>query len=127
MDHHGFNGSEIATLAPGISLILASQAAPAFPKTDVQLYIVHMVRNSLKFVPWKDRKIVARDLKEVYRAANVEKAEAQLRLFAEKWDTKSPTISKSWQNHWNNIIPFFTNPPEIRKAIYTTCSSVLFR
>ncbi len=91
-----------------------------FPKTDVQLCIVHMVRNSLRFVPWKDRKLVARDLKEVYRAATAEKAEKQLRLFAEKWDTKYPMISKSWQNHWNNIIPFFAYSPEIRKAIYTT-------
>ncbi len=79
-----------------------------------------MVRNSLKFVPWKDRKVVAGDLKEIYRAATVEKAEKQLRTFAEKWDTKYPMISKSWQNHWNNIIPFFAYPPEIRKAIYTT-------
>ena len=91
-----------------------------FPKTDVQLCIVHMVRNSLKFVPWKDRKVVARDLKEIYRAATVERAEKQLSTFAEKWDTKYPMISKSWQNHWNNIIPFFAYPPEIRKAIYTT-------
>jgi putative transposase len=91
-----------------------------FPKTDVQLCIVHMVRNSLKFVPWKDRKVVARDLKEVYRAATVDKAEKQLRLFAEAWDAKYPMISKSWLNHWNNIIPFFAYPPEIRKAIYTT-------
>jgi len=91
-----------------------------FPKTDVQLCIVHMVRNSLKFVPWKDRKVVAQDLKEVYRAATVEKAEKQLRLFAEAWDAKYPMISKSWLNHWSNIIPFFAYPPEIRKAIYTT-------
>ncbi len=91
-----------------------------FPRTDVQLCIVHMVKNSLKFVPWKDRKVVARDLKEIYRASTVEKAEKQLRIFAEKWDTKYPLISRSWQNHWNNIIPFFAYPPEIRKAIYTT-------
>jgi len=91
-----------------------------FPKTDVQLCIVHMVRNSLKFVPWKDRRAVARDLKEVYRAATVAKAEKQLHAFADKWDTKYPMIFKSWQNHWNNIIPFFAYPPEIRKVIYTT-------
>jgi len=91
-----------------------------FPKTDVQLCIVHMVRNSLKFVPWKNRKAVAQDLKEIYKAATVEKAEQQLRLFAEKWDAKYPMIHKSWQVHWNNIIPLFSYPPEIRKAIYTT-------
>ncbi len=91
-----------------------------FPKTDVQLCIVHMVRNSLRFVSSKDRRPVARDLKEIYRAATVEKAEKQLRVFAEKWDMKYPLVSKSWRSHWNNIIPFFAYPPEIRKAIYTT-------
>lgn len=91
-----------------------------FPKTDVQLCIVHMVRNSLKFVPWKDRKLVAHDLKEIYRAVTVEKAEKQLHLFAEKWDSKYPMISKSWQNHWDKVIPFFQYSPEIRKVIYTT-------
>ncbi len=91
-----------------------------FSKTDVQLCIVHMVRNSLKFVSSKDRGPVARDIKEVYRAATLERAEKQLRAFAEKWDTKYPSISKSWHKHWNNIIPFFAYPPEIRRVIYTT-------
>lgn len=91
-----------------------------FPKTDVQLCIVHMVRNSLRFVPWKDRKMVASGLKEIYRAATAEQAENQLRIFSEKWDEKYPMISKSWQDNWNNVIPFFTYPKEIRKAIYTT-------
>jgi putative transposase len=91
-----------------------------FPRTDVQLCIVHMVRNSLRFVPWKDRKVVAADLKEIYRSVTAEQAENQLRIFSEKWDSKYPMISKSWQNHWNNVIPFFAYPAEIRKVIYTT-------
>lgn len=91
-----------------------------FPKTDVQLCIVHMVRNSLKFVSYKDRKTVAKDLKEIYRATTAEKAAKQLQLFAEQWDQKYPLISKSWQKNWDKIIPFFAYPPEIRKVIYTT-------
>ena len=91
-----------------------------FPKTDVQLCIVHMVRNSLKFVSYKDRKAVAKDLQAVYRATTADNAEQQLKAFADKWDMKYPLISKSWQNHWDKIIPFFAYPPEIRKVVYTT-------
>lgn len=91
-----------------------------YPQTVVQLCIVHMVRNSLKFVTWKDRKAVAADLKAVYRAATVEQAEQQLVRFAETWDVKYPTISRSWLAHWERITPFFAYPPEIRKVIYTT-------
>ena len=91
-----------------------------FPKTTVQLCIVHMVRNSLKFVPWKQRKTVAADLKTIYRAATVEEAEMNLDLFAETWDESYPTISRSWRAHWERITPFFAYPDEIRKVIYTT-------
>ena len=90
-----------------------------FPETTVQLCIVHMVRNSLKFVPWKQRKTVAADLKTIYRAATVEEAELNLDLFAETWDESYPTISRSWRAHWERIIPFFAYPGEIRKVIYT--------
>lgn len=86
----------------------------------MQLCIVHQVRNSLKFVTWKDRKAVAADLKEIYRSATVEQAEQQLVRFAEKWDAKYPTISRSWLANWDRITPFFAYPPEIRKVIYTT-------
>jgi putative transposase len=91
-----------------------------FPKTEIQLCIVHMVRNSLRFVPWKDRKVVASDLKEIYRSATVEMAEKALDSFAAKWDKKYPAISPSWKNNWANIIPLFAYPEDIRRAIYTT-------
>ncbi len=91
-----------------------------FPKTQVQLCIVHMVRNSVAFVPWQQRKQVCADLKAIYAAATESEAEFNLELFAEKWDKLYPSISKSWRSHWANIIPFFAFPPEIRRAIYTT-------
>jgi len=91
-----------------------------FPKTEIQLCIVHMVRNSLKFVSWKDRKAVATDLKEIYRPATVDLAEKALQAFSAKWDGKYPAISPSWRNNWANIIPLFSYPREIRKVIYTT-------
>jgi putative transposase len=91
-----------------------------FPKAQVQLCIVHMVRNSLRFVSWKQRKEVAEDLKTIYQSPTIDQAEANLNAFANKWDGSHPTIAKSWRNNWERIIPLFTYPPEIRKAIYTT-------
>jgi putative transposase len=91
-----------------------------FSQTTVQLCIVHMVRNSLSYVSYKDRKAVAADLKTIYTAATETEAEQALVDFTERWDKQYPTISKSWINHWNRIIPFFAFPPDIRKAIYTT-------
>lgn len=91
-----------------------------FPNAEVQLCIVHMVRNSLKYVSYKDRKKVASDLKEVYRAVTVDQAETALSDFAVKWDSRYPMISKSWRSNWEHIIPFFAYPADIRKAIYTT-------
>lgn len=91
-----------------------------FPKTLVQLCIVHMVRNSLAYVSYKDRKAVAADLRLIYTALTEAEAEQRLVEFAEKWDAQYPTISKSWMNHWQRIIPFFAFPSEIRKVIYTT-------
>lgn len=91
-----------------------------FPQTQVQLCIVHMVRHSLNYVSWKQRKEVADDLKTIYQAPTVEMAAANLDVFAAKWDASHPTIAKSWRNNWERIIPLFSYPPEIRKAIYTT-------
>ena len=91
-----------------------------FPKTEVQLCIVHMVRNSVKYVPYKDRKAVTDDLKEIYLAPSEDAAAAALETFAEKWDGKYPAISKSWRSRWNEVIPYMKFSPEIRKAIYTT-------
>lgn len=91
-----------------------------FPQTKVQLCIVHLVRNSLKYVVWKDKKELAADLAMIYRSATVSEVESNLLAFAEKWDKKYPIISAMWQRHWHNIITFFDYPPEIRKVIYTT-------
>lgn len=91
-----------------------------YPNTQVQLCIVHMVRNSLRYVSWKKKKAVAADLKLIYTAKTVEEAELALRAFSEKWDQEFPSISKSWLTRWENIMPFFEYPDEIRKVIYTT-------
>jgi len=94
--------------------------ASEFPQTEVQLCIVHMVRNSLRYVSWKERKIVARDLRAIYTAPTAEAAASALDSFAEKWDARFPTIARSWRDRWEQVIPFFAYPPEIRKVIYTT-------
>ncbi len=94
--------------------------ASVFPKTEVQLCIVHMVRNSLRYVPWKNRKAVARDLKKIYSAATAEAAEQALSAFEEKWSEQYPMAAKSWRDRWENVIPFFGYPEPIRKVIYTT-------
>jgi putative transposase len=94
--------------------------AAVFPETEVQLCIVHMVRNSTKFVSWKDRKELCADLKMIYGSTTADQAELNLQAFADKWDAKYPSVSKLWYRHWENIIPFFDYSAEIRKVIYTT-------
>ncbi len=94
--------------------------AAVFPKTRVQLCIVHLIRNSLRYVPWGSQAEVIADLKPIYQAATVEEAETALENFADKWDQLYPTISQIWLRHWDNIIPFFDYPPDIREVIYTT-------
>jgi putative transposase len=91
-----------------------------FPKTQVQLCIVHKVRNSLKYVPWKERKAVAADLRAIYGAPTLSEAEHALEHFAERWDTKYPAISPSWLADWDRLTVLFDYPPEIRRVIYTT-------
>ena len=91
-----------------------------FPQTDVQLCIVHMVRNSLKFVSWKDKRELAKDLRKVYRAVSEEQAKEKLDEFSRKWDDRYSMVSKSWRENWENLIPFLAYPEDIRKAIYTT-------
>lgn len=91
-----------------------------FPQAQVQLCIVHMVRNSLKYVSWKQRKEVAGDLKAIYQAPTAEQAEIELMAFEEKWDDTHQSISQSWRRNWERITPFFAYSPEIRKVIYTT-------
>jgi putative transposase len=91
-----------------------------FPKTRIQLCIVHMVRNSTKFVSYKDRKEICGDLKKIYSAITEQEGSLALDAFSEKWDKKYPMISKSWRANWNNLNEFFAYPDSIRKIIYTT-------
>ncbi|NJL55536.1 IS256 family transposase [bacterium] len=91
-----------------------------YPDTQVQLCIVHLIRNGLRYVPWKDSKAVVADLKPIYQAATLAEAEGALETFAAKWDEHYPAISQIWLRHWENIIPIFDYPMDIRKAIYTT-------
>ena len=91
-----------------------------FPQTHIQLCIVHMVRNSLKYVSWKDYKAVTADLKRIYRSSTEEEALLELDRFGEVWDDQYPQITKSWRAHWQNMNTLFNYPQDIRKAIYTT-------
>lgn len=91
-----------------------------YPRTQVQLCMVHLVRNSLKYVSYKHRKEVAADLKLIYSAATESEAQVYLDLFAEKWDRQYASISKMWRAHWSHVIPLFAFPEDIRKVIYTT-------
>lgn len=91
-----------------------------FPQAEVQLCIVHLVRHSLNYVSWKQRRMVAADLRPIYTAATAEEAARQLEEFAAKWDGTHPTISQVWRRNWERITPFFAFPAEIRKVIYTT-------
>ncbi|GAA6172979.1 IS256 family transposase [Colwellia sp. KU-HH00111] len=91
-----------------------------YPDTQIQLCIVHMVRNSLKFVPWKDYKAITSDLKRIYQSITEEDALMSLEQFEQRWDSKYPNISRSWRNNWQNVSTLFNYPEDIRKAIYTT-------
>jgi putative transposase len=91
-----------------------------YPQTKVQLCIVHMVRNSLKYVSWKDYKAVTADLQQIYQSLTEQEARRELEAFAGKWDEKYPQISKSWRSHWPNLITLFDYPEDIRRVIYTT-------
>jgi putative transposase len=91
-----------------------------YPRTQVQLCVVHLIRASLNYVPWKDRKQVAADLRKVYEAATAAEAELHLGDFAAKWDPLFPMVSQVWRRNWTRVTPFFQYPMEIRKAIYTT-------
>ncbi|EOO6581135.1 IS256 family transposase, partial [Escherichia coli] len=91
-----------------------------YPEARIQLCIVHMVRNSLRFVSWKDYKAVTRDLKAIYQAPTEEAGQQALEAFASAWDSRYPQISRSWQANWTNLAMFFAYPADIRKVIYTT-------
>ena len=91
-----------------------------FPKAKQQLCIVHQIRNSTKFVPYKDRKAVCADLKKIYGAVNLDDAEYAKEEFRDKWDKKYPSILRSWDTNWAELTTFFAYPEEIRRLIYTT-------
>lgn len=92
----------------------------AFPETIVQTCIVHLIRNSLAFVSWKDRKQIMPDLKAIYRAENAEAALDRLEAFEASWGARYPAIGQGWRRAWEHVIPLFAFPPAIRKMIYTT-------
>lgn len=91
-----------------------------YPQTWVQTCLVHQVRSSLRFVPYRDRRAVAADLKKIYTAVDRDAAETELERFAEKWDHRYPMISASWIEHWEHIVPFLAFPPDVRRVVYTT-------
>ena len=91
-----------------------------YPQAWVQTCLVHVVRSSLRFVPYKDKKKVAADLKKIYTAVDRDHAESELERFAETWDHKYPMISASWIENWERIVPFLAFPPDVRRAVYTT-------
>lgn len=91
-----------------------------FPQAQVQLCIVHLVRHSLNYVSWKQRREVAADLRPIYTAPTADEAARQLEEFAAKWDKPNPTISQVWRRNWERITPFFAFPSDIRKVMYTT-------
>ncbi len=91
-----------------------------FPQPQVHVCIVHKVRQSLRYVVWKERRPVARDLRAIYGASTLEEAEEALEQFARTWDAHYPTISTNWRREWERLTVFFDYPPDIRKAIYTT-------
>jgi len=94
--------------------------ATVFPETIVQTCIVHLIRNSLAFVSWKDRKIIMPDLKAIYRAETADAARQQLERFETNWGKRYPAIGAAWRRAWEHVVPLFAFPPAIRKMIYTT-------
>jgi putative transposase len=98
----------------------ADAISATYPDTKIQLCIVHMVRNSLKFVLWKDYKELTSDLKRIYQSTTEREASLELDRFASKGGDKYPQTSKSWRTHWENLSTIFDYPADIRKVIYTT-------
>ena len=99
--------------------------AAVFPATTLQTCIVHLIRNSLDYASWKDRKLLAAAIRPIYTAANAEAAQAELDAFEQgQWGQKFPTVVAAWRRAWSNVIPFFAFPPQIRRVIYTAIESV---
>jgi putative transposase len=110
----------LIAVTDGLTGMPAALAA-VFPRTTLQTCIVHLIRNSLDYASWKDRKALAAALRPIYAAASAEAALAALDAFADgEWGRKFPTVAAAWRRAWDQVIPFFTFPPEIRRVIYTT-------
>lgn len=101
-------------------LLNGAARAAVFPKADVQLCLVHQVRNSPRYVAWKDYKAVAADLRRIYQAPSLATAEQNLSEFAVKWEKKYPLVLESWRRNWLRLTRFFDYPAAIRKVVYTT-------
>jgi putative transposase len=99
---------------------LPEAAEASFPDAVFQTCIVHVIRNSIRYVSWKDRKAVCAALKPIYMAANMEAAEAALDAFEKEWGKQVPAAVRTWRSRWAEIVPFLGYPPEIRRTIYTT-------
>ena len=100
---------------------LADAITTTFPQTTVQTCIVHLIRNSLDYASWKERKAIAAALRPIYAASTLEAAQEALEDFASSpWGQKYPTIVQSWRRAWEHVIPFFAFPPEVRRIVYTT-------
>ena len=93
-----------------------------YPQTDVQLCIVHQIRNSIKYVTWSDQREVIRDMKTIYKAANISAAEQSLLEFESKWKKRYPAMIKSWKRNWEGLTSFYNYPIEVRSIMYTTNS-----
>ena len=91
-----------------------------FPKTEVQLCIIHQIRNSMKYIPWKHYREFIKDLKKIYQATTLDIAEHQLTELGKKWGEKYPVVIQSWKNNWTRLSQYFKYPEAIRKLIYTT-------
>jgi putative transposase len=102
---------------------MSEALAVVYPATTLQTCIVHLMRNSLDYASWKERKALAKAIRPIYTAVSAERAEAELAAFeAGPWGQKFPTVAASWRRAWSNVIPFFAFPPAVRRVIYTTNS-----
>lgn len=99
---------------------LSDAVNTVFPQTDIQLCIIHQIRNSMKYALYKEQKAIMAELKKIYQALTLEEAEFEFPDFKEKWGKKHPIIIKSWEANWLVLTTFFSYPPEIRRLIYTT-------
>lgn len=120
-ERNGVSGKTILTEHGSVRVGLPEAVAAVFPKTTVQTCIVHLIRTSLDYAGWKDRKPIARALRPIYAAANEQQAAQALQDFAESvWGQKYPTIVAAWQRAWDYVVPLFAFAPDIRRVIYTT-------